>query len=333
MRVSTFIWAALTVAAGAVLCAGSAAALCSINSTGMSVSPGTASAGTYTPPTAPTSLAVSITISGTYFSLLAGNCTLALSFQRSSYPPATMGNTGGGSATLPYTITSAFGGGGTTLLFSSGSPGSNVLQYSFPAAILGLNAPFTATLTVHVLMQPNSPQAAGAYSDSLVASVYDVNNNALRFTRGFTVTGTVSKACLINNVANPGADSATIPINAVGAVTTTAINRSYSNVVCNTPSTLLLTSQSGGVVTNATPPSGFTNIINYSASVTFSGATATLDTSTNPSATGAESGMGVSTAGTPPSGTLAVTITPQANLQQLIAGSYADTLTITIVPQ
>ena len=333
MRVSKFVSAVIAVAAGALVCAGGARATCTISGTGMTMSPGTASTGNYTAPVAPTSQAISITITGVYSTNAGGGtCDGALSFQRASYPPATMAGTG--TSTLQYTITSAPGGGNTLLFTGSSVSINNTVQFTFASA--GGNVTkraFTSTVTIYVLMQPASPQAAGSFSDSLTAWVFDVPSGSGIFSRGFTVTGTVSKACTIGGLAHPAADSATIPVSIAGAVTTAAINRSYSSVACNTPSTLMLTSQSGGVTTAATAPSGFTNIINYSSSATFSGATATLDTSLNPAAAGAESGTGVSTTGTTPSGTLAVTITPQANVLKLMAGSYADTLTITIVPQ
>lgn len=333
MRVSKIVPVVLSALALLALSAGGAMATCTISGVGMTLSPGAASAGTYTAPTAPTSQAVSITVTGVYSTnATGGTCNGAVSFQRASLPPTMAGT---GTATLPYTITSASGGGGNALLFTGNTVNlSNTAQFTFASAGANVtNRAFTATVTVFLLMQPNSPQAAGSYSDSLTAWVFDVPSGQGVFSRSFTTTGTVSKVCTIGGVAHPVADSATIPVSGAGAVTTTAINRSYASVACNTPSTLMLTSQSGGVRTAATPPSGFTNIINYASSATFSGATATLDTSVNPAATGSESGTGVSTTGTTPSGTLTVAITPQANALRLMAGSYADTLTITIVPQ
>ncbi|NJM55398.1 MAG: hypothetical protein HC841_05350 [Verrucomicrobiae bacterium] len=95
-------------------------AVCNINGAGMTLNPGTASAGTFTTPIAPVAQPIAVTITGTYTTNnTGGTCTLALSFQRGSLP-ATMARTGGGAATLPYTITSA-AGGGNTLLFSGAS--------------------------------------------------------------------------------------------------------------------------------------------------------------------------------------------------------------------
>jgi spore coat protein U-like protein len=40
-----------------------------------------------------------------------------------------------------------------------------------------------------------------------------------------------------------------------------------------------------------------------------------------------------STTGNTPTGSLGITIIPQLNVQPLVAGSYSDTLTVTLTPQ
>ena len=330
---NTFVMALVVVLL--TLSAGAANAVCSI--TGLtSITPVTASTGTYTPPTAPTAQALNITITGTYFSLLGGTCTVAISFNRSSLP-ASMAISGGGGATFPYTIQSLSGGGNTLLYSGGGVPvASNVLSLSFAAAILGIGTSFTANLTAYVLAQPGSPQAAGSYGDNPTVHIFNVASGGAISevaNRPFAVTGVVAKACLIGVIAHPTADTATIPVSAAGAVDTAVINKSYNSAACNTPSNVQLTSQNGAITTSGTPPSGFTNLINYSSTATFSGAAASLNTATNPAASGPESGTAVSTTGATPSGTMTVAITPQANASRLIAGSYTDTLTITITPQ
>ena len=331
-------WRHKAVAAVAIIMASfwtsGAGATCTFNATGLTITPLTASTGTYTTPTAPTPQAVSITISGTYnTNASAGTCSGAISFQRGTLP-ATMANTSGGSATLPYTIQSASGGGNTLLFTGTTVALSNVQQYSFTSAGANLtNRAYSVTLTTYFLMQPGSPQAAGAYSDSLTIWVFDIGTGTGFASRGFTVTGTVTKVCTIGGVAHPSADAATIPITAAGAVNTAVINKSYASVVCNTPSNVQMTSQNGAVTNAGTASAGFTNLINYSSTAVFSGASASLNTATNPLATGPESGTAVSTTGTLPTGTMTVTITPQANVLKLISGTYSDTLTITITPQ
>jgi hypothetical protein len=326
-------------AVAAAMMSGAAEARCTINAAGLSITPVTASTGTYTPPTTPTSQAVTFTVTGTYNSTTATNpiCGVAISFNRATLPASMTRTTGG--ATMPYTITSAAGGGNTLLYTGGGLPtATQIVQVSFTQAGINLtNRAFSVTLTAYFLAQPGSPQGAGSYSDALNVHVFQVRQGtgALtdRLTRAFTATGTVNKACTIGGVATPVADSAVIPVSATGVVTTTAIAKSYATVVCNVLSNLQVTSQSGAVKSTATAPTGFTNLINYSASATYSGATSTVNTATVATATGAEAGTVATTTSATPSGTLSVTITPQAAASKLIKGSYADTLRVTITPQ
>jgi hypothetical protein len=332
-------WLPLIVAIGVLaLSGGRGFAICAINAAGLTVTPLTASTGTYTPPTPPTAQPTTFTVSGTYLSLLGGVCTLGIAFHRGSLP-ATMTISGGGAATLPYTIRTTAGGGTTLLYTGAGTPTvANLLITSFNATLLGVAQPFSINVTAYFLAQPGSPQQAGNYSDgpTLTLNTFNVtiaNIVTALTTPAFTVTGIVAKVCTIGGVAHPGADSATIPVSAAGVVNTSPILRSYANAACNAPANVQLTSQSGGVRTSTSMVSGFTNVINYSATGSFSGAIAPINTATNPSASGPESGPAVPTVGTLPSGTLSATITPQATALPLLSGSYSDTLTITITPQ
>jgi hypothetical protein len=314
----------------------SANALCVVNSV-TSVTPISASTGTYTFPTAPVAQQVTFTAVVNYSALLGDECRIALSFGRSTLPASML--LSGGGATLPYTVTSNASGGSTLLYISGGAPAAgNRVEAAFVAPLLAIGATTNLSLTAYFLMQPGSPQRAGSYAEAgLSADVFRINTSTLVLTLlrsvAFAVSGTVAKVCTIGGVATPASDTAAIPITATGSVNTTPINRSYANAACNTPSNLQLTSQSGAVVRAGAPPSGFTNLINYSASAGFSGATATLDTATTATATGPESGTAVSTSGATPSGNLSLTIVPKVNTQPLISGSYSDTLRITITPQ
>lgn len=155
-------------------------------------------------------------------------------------------------------------------------------------------------------------------------------------TQDINITATVTKACTVNNAVAGTAGTAVIPVSAAGAVTTTAITPAgspFANVVCNAPSNLQLTSLSGGVRNGAgAAPSGFTNIIDYSASATWGGATATVDTVTAPAAAGNESGA-LAPIAAANAGNLTVSITPQANALPLVIGAYSDTLRVSIIPQ
>lgn len=147
------------------------------------------------------------------------------------------------------------------------------------------------------------------------------------------ISATVTSACTINGTSTGVVDTATIGIDASGDVIVSPItptNAPYVNVVCNAPSTIQLRSTQGAVKTTATG-SGFANIINYQASATWNSQTATINTATNPMATGQETGTAVPVlAG---SGELDVTITPEANSQPLIGGNYSDSLFVLLTPQ
>jgi len=314
-----------------------ALAVCNINGAGMTLNPGTANAGTFTTPIAPVAQPVAVTITGTYSTNnTGGTCTLALSFQRGALP-ATMARTGGGAATLPYTITSAAGGGNTLLFAGANLTLAQVVTSAFASAGANItNRAFTVNLTIFIRMIPGSPQQAGAYTDNLTAFVFNLPNGTSGssvFSRAFTTTGTVAPVCSIGGIARPTADSATISVSSAGIVSTATINRSYANVACNTPSNVQIGSQNGAARNTTAAPPGFTNQINYASTATFSGATASLNTATNPAAAGAETGTAILTTGNTPAGSLAVAITPQANVQRLVAGTYSDVLTITITPQ
>jgi hypothetical protein len=307
-------------------------AVCLITSI-TSVTPSTANAGTYTAPVSPTAQPININVQGVYLAVLGGTCSVGISFNRASLP-ASMAISGGGSATLPYTIRSLSGGGNTLLYVGSGIPGAaNRLETTFAVGPLVVPGNFSVNLTAYVLMQPGPTQQGGTYSDSITLDVFaDLLIIPFRAVASpFTVQGTVTSMCTIGGVATPTADSATIPVSG-GVVNTTPILKTYSNVVCNSPSRVQLTSQSGAVKSATPAPGSFSNHIDYSASAVFSGATATVNTATVPTATGPEASTSILATGSMPSGTLSVTITPQTSALPLVKGSYADTLRVTITP-
>lgn len=312
-------------------------ASCTINAAGLTITPTTANTGTYTPPTAPGSVGVTFTVSGTYNTTAsAGTCRVAIAVYRATLP-ASMARSGGG-ATLSYVVTSAASGGGNSILITGATVPSATqrVQVSFTAAGGSLtNRAFSTTLTAYFMMQPASPQRAGSYSDSVTMRVYNVNNAgtaALRLSQAFTVTGTVNLACTIGGTTSPADDTATIPIIGTGTVDTTVISKTYASIICNSTTRVLATSLSGGVKNTTSAPSGFTNIIDYSVTATFSAASSTLNTATIPTATGSEDGTTGTTASTTPTGSMSVTITPQAAASTLVGGTYTDTLRLTLTP-
>lgn len=316
-----------------------ASALCTIDAT-PTISPASASTGTYTAPTAPIAQGVTFTVSGTYtttnnISAQQGECTVALSFNRAT-APITVARSGGG-ATMGYTVQSLAGGGSTLIYTGGGTPGTgNMVSSTFQASAPNSTIAFSVSMTAYFLAQPVDPQRAGSYSDSILAQFFNIRFNGTISSigsRAFSVSGSVASSCTIGGSTAPAADSATIPVSSGGIVDTTAIAKSYASVSCNSLADLLVTSQSGAVKNATSPPSGFTNLINYSASASYAGATSTLNTATIATATGAEAGTTGTTSSAISSGTLSVTITPAAPGQTLIQGNYSDTLRITLTAQ
>ena len=153
-------------------------------------------------------------------------------------------------------------------------------------------------------------------------------------TQDITITASVVKTCSINSAATGTAGSATVPISAAGNVNTTSITPTgapFGNVACNAPSNIQLSSINGAL-TGPAAAAGFDNIINYSATATWNSVTANLDTSTTGGSGSTETGS-AQAVGTANSGNLTVSITPAANAQPLVIGTYSDTLRVSLTPQ
>jgi hypothetical protein len=151
-------------------------------------------------------------------------------------------------------------------------------------------------------------------------------------TQDINITANVTSYCTINGITNPAALNATIPVS-LGVVTTTPIANTIANVACNNVADVVASSLSGGVTTGIAGPSGTTNIIDYTATAVFGGATSTLNTATDLTAVGTEIGSTGTTTGAA-SGNLVVTITPQTPSSPLAtSAAYADTLRVTLTAQ
>ncbi len=154
-------------------------------------------------------------------------------------------------------------------------------------------------------------------------------------TQDINITASVAGACTIDGLTTGSVANVVIPTPS-GNVDVTPINLSggaFANVICNGPSTLLLTSLNGGVLNPASSP-GLDNIINYVASASWNSVTANVNTSTNPAASAGGSEVGTpAPIGSAGSGGLSITITPTANAQPLAIGNYSDTLRVTLTPQ
>jgi hypothetical protein len=172
---------------------------------------------------------------------------------------------------------------------------------------------------------------AGGYSDAgVVLAVFDAATPSVQVPGAATwfVNAAVNPTCTIGGLF-AAADPATVnvPVTAAGTVSTAQIQRSYGSVLCNAPTDITISSQNGGIRNVAAPPSGFSNVIHYTAQTAFGAATATLNTATSAMTTGSITNT------TGAAGTMQVTIVPQQPVNLPIAGRYDDVLTITLAPQ
>jgi hypothetical protein len=304
---------ALAVLMGALVSSPAQAQLCTALTT--SIAPATATLPTYSPIGTPVAFTLGVQITN---NLPLVPCSLALTFN-GPFSPALM--TSGGSQ-LKYTILDT--SDATTLLYVGASPGANHLNITAN--------PGTTTQNVHVVALAGQFTAtAGSYSDTAVSvQVFSRTGNtvgALVTSATLSVSATVTKICSIGGNTTPSADSAVIPISTAGDVNTSPIFKTYANVDCNAMTNITLSSSNLGVTSVIAAPANFTNVINYSASATLGGATATLNTATGNTTTGVISNSGGAT------GSMSVTITPQTPSKPLVQGSYSDTLSITLTPQ
>lgn len=147
--------------------------------------------------------------------------------------------------------------------------------------------------------------------------------------QNITITASVNTFCSLNGSTSNGSVSTPVTIATLDGVPGAVSNGSNTfAVVCNAASNVSLTSANQGLTTSASANVPFANKINYTATAT-GFASATLNTATGattgpipvPGASAADLTVAVATP-VLPSGT-----------NFLIAGQYADTLTVRVVPQ
>lgn len=324
----------LVLTAIAMIFQGAAAKAQCLLSSVQSVSTSNTHLGTYTAPTVPGSQSYTISVQIQYAALGVLSpvaCRMGLFFVRGSVPGSMV--VGGGSATLPYDLRTAADGGGNTIIHTSVPDESGMIVEAWSSP-LTLGTTRTLTFQFHGRMLPGNPQQGGSYQDGITLAIVGqllILIPVISASQAHTVTANVTKTCTIGGLSNPAADNAVIPI-VSGHVDTTPIPKSYANVVCNSPSSVQLTSLGGALTGPASPGPQFQHRIDYSAQALFAGANAQINTATNPAASGAEVGSPSAASGNMPQGSMSLTITPHGNILPLTRGNYSDTLRITITP-
>lgn len=162
----------------------------------------------------------------------------------------------------------------------------------------------------------------------LLALILLVPVSAFAASQDITLTAIVPETCIITPTQSP---SHTLTIDSTNKVVTTPVTFSFP-VACNSPATMSLSSTSTGLVGPAAA-AGFENKINYRVVTGGLFEPLTFDTLI-PAAPLPDGGNPYAKTSTEPlQGTLTIGVTPAPNASPLAAGTYTDTLRVTILPK
>jgi hypothetical protein len=153
-------------------------------------------------------------------------------------------------------------------------------------------------------------------------------------TKSVDVSAKVDPYCVIT-AGGTGNLTAKVPIDTAGTVDTAYLDLVGPSVTCNAPYNVQVSSQFGGIKRGGDDvlPGGFSDVIDYTGIATFGSVESILDTSDGTGANGEEHNIPVvSTGGA--KDTLGISIRPKlaADTAPLAAGTYSDTLKVTIAP-
>jgi hypothetical protein len=224
--------------------------------------------------------------------------------------------------TIPYAIATDSGGAG---VISATNPTSGLFTLSGPS----VSTPPPTTVYFIINNNVGATYPTGLYTDhSAFIEVFD--NKSLVVSAAVTVSFDYqSKSCTIGNSANGG--SRTLDFSSGSTISTVgkpSNDATFGAVVCNSPATISLESSSGAARNKAAAGGGYQNYFDYKAETTVNGAKATLNT--NGANAGPQSSTAAITAATTSTPSLTVTVTPKSPVPKLVAGTYSDTLTVTI---
>jgi hypothetical protein len=355
--ISRLRWLAGVVAVACALVAGRggpAWADCTVTSV-TSVSPASYNVGTYgtgstlpSPPSSTRQLSFSVRAvavsNGNQTNAINSNCDVRVVLRRPTMPASMTTNSG--PAALPYSATisgDAMVPGSTAVASNPGNPANpgtlqGTLNGSTPVTLT-----FAADFAVTLSNPTSTPTVGSGYLDTLFFDIYNwpqsngaPNRRQLVGTITFNPTATVTQSC---SIANP--QNVTNQVFAVAANGTTTGQKTGGtpsfNVSCTGRSNVSLTSANGAVTRGNVPiaslgtaSGSFRNRIHYTASVNGGAGAVTLNT-----ASAATSGLAAFSTSVLSNSATTVAITPETitSATPLLAGTYGDTLTISIVPQ
>ena len=229
-------------------------------------------------------------------------------------------------------LTSATGGLTIPYSIAATGPTTGGTTISYTSTIGGSANATTATVVVPVnLVIPAGSYATGAYIDTTaILRVINQNTGAILASQAITPTLVYNTTtCTINGQASGGSYAVDFSNGTTITIGTRTV--AFGTAACNSPTTITLTSSLGASKTAAPANTSHQNHFNYTAAVTLNGGSATLNTSSNLAATGPETTTGRITAAST-NAPLSVSITSLSPAKPLVAGSYSDTLTVTLTP-
>lgn len=151
--------------------------------------------------------------------------------------------------------------------------------------------------------------------------------------QSISVGATVPKFCRIGGSTSPSQLTQNIDTTGPGTISTSDVTFDLGAVVCNSTSTVQLSSPNGAMFANGVNPvSNFDHTIKYSARLSGFGDAVTL-TAGNTSRSSVTSGAPAERGPINAANSVTVKVTPAANTNPILAGNYSDTITVLINPK
>ena len=223
-----------------------------------------------------------------------------------------------GGRTIPYSI-------------STSSGGTPVVSYTSTATSTVPLTSANATFQLYLII-PAGLYSVGTYVDtSASVQVYETLSPILGATRSVVPTLIISQAtCTIGGSASGG--TRTLNFSNGTTVSTAPQVATFGTINCNNSAVISLTSANGAATSVAPATTAFQNFFDYVATSTINSGTATLDTSNNAGRGAPETSTGAISAAITINAPFSVSVTPKNPAKPLVAGTYNDVLTITIIP-
>jgi hypothetical protein len=253
----------------------------------------------------------------TFFDGASGNCYVGVAFQGTAPTPRMTGPYGN---ILNYTTNWYNPTTTADRVFATFNPGGN-----------SINLLLTTSFTVPA-GQTGMPN--GSYADATLSFILFSSASSMAVVGSipttFGATVLFPLVCTLGGSASGGTQ--TLDFSNGATISTATKTANFASLTCNSRVTMTLTSMSGAARSPATATAAYTNFFDYVASTTIRGRTVTLDTSAAASASGPESASNNITATPTTNAAVSIQVTPILPAKPLVAGSYADVLTLTLTP-